>query len=106
WFGRDYASLAESVRRAVFQVVSIMTTTGCTVPGFDRWSGSAPLVLMIVAVVGGCSGSTVGGLKVARVMMVVRQGLREVRQLVHPKGQFLVKMGGRRVSENVVLSVS
>jgi trk system potassium uptake protein TrkH len=48
----------------------------------------------------------VGGLKVARVMMVVRQGLREVRQLVHPKGQFLVKMGGRRVSESVVLSVS
>jgi len=64
------------------------------------------MILMIVAVIGGCSGSTVGGLKVARVLMVLRQGLREVRQLVHPKGQFLVKMGGRRVSESVVLSVS
>jgi trk system potassium uptake protein TrkH len=106
WFGGDYATLGESLRRAVFQVVSIMTTTGFVAPGFDQWSGIAPLVLMIVAVIGGCSGSTVGGLKVARVMMVVRQGLREVRQLVHPKGQFLVKMGGRRVSESVVLSVS
>jgi trk system potassium uptake protein TrkH len=106
WFGGDYGTLSESLRRAVFQVVSIMTTTGFTAPGFDQWSGIAPLVLMIVAVIGGCSGSTVGGLKVARVMMVVRQGLREVRQLVHPKGQFLVKMGGRRVSESVVLSVS
>jgi trk system potassium uptake protein TrkH len=106
WFGADYATLSESLRRATFQVVSIMTTTGFVAPGFDTWSGIAPLVLMIVAVVGGCSGSTVGGLKVARVMMVVRQGLREVRQLVHPKGQFLVKMGGRRVSESVVLSVS
>jgi trk system potassium uptake protein TrkH len=106
WLGGDYATLGESLRRAVFQVVSIMTTTGYAAPGFDQWSGIAPLVLMIVAVIGGCSGSTVGGLKVARVMMVVRQGLREVRQLVHPKGQFLVKMGGRRVSESVVLSVS
>jgi trk system potassium uptake protein TrkH len=106
WLGGDYSTLGESLRRAVFQVVSIMTTTGFVVPGFDQWSGVAPLVLMIVAVVGGCSGSTVGGLKVARVLMVVRQGLREVRQLVHPKGQFLVKMGGKRVSESVVLSVS
>jgi trk system potassium uptake protein len=106
WLGGDYSTLSESLRRSIFQVVSIMTTTGYAVPGFDQWSGVAPLVLMIVAVVGGCSGSTVGGLKVARVVMVVRQGLREVRQLVHPKGQFLVKMGGKRVSESVVLSVS
>jgi trk system potassium uptake protein TrkH len=83
-----------------------MTTTGFAVSGFNEWSGIAPLVVMLVAVIGGCSGSTVGGLKVARVLMVVRQGLREVRQLVHPKGQFLVKMGGKRVSESVVLSVS
>ena len=106
WLGRDYPTLGESLRRATFQVVSMMTTTGYSLSGFDQWSGVAPLIVMIVAVVGGCSGSTVGGLKVARVMMVVRQGLREVRQLVHPKGQFLVKMGGRRVSESVVLSVS
>lgn len=106
WLGADYPSLGESLRRATFQVVSSMTTTGYTLSGFDQWSGIAPMVIMIVGVVGGCSGSTVGGLKVARVVMAVRQGLREVRQLVHPKGQFLVKMGGRRVSESVVLSVS
>jgi trk system potassium uptake protein TrkH len=106
WLGGDYATLGESLRRATFQVVSIMTTTGYAVPGFDQWTGLAPLGLMIVAVIGGCSGSTVGGLKVARVVMVVRQGMREVRQLVHPHGQFLVVMGGRRVSESVVLSVS
>lgn len=106
WLGGDYSTLSESLRRSIFQVVSMMTTTGFAVPGFDQWSSIAPMVLMIVAVVGGCSGSTVGGLKVARVVMVVRQGLREVRQLVHPKGQFLVKMGGKRVSESVVLSVS
>jgi trk system potassium uptake protein TrkH len=106
WLAGDYDGAGESLRRATFQIVSAMTTTGFAVSGFDQWSGIAPMAIMIVAVIGGCSGSTVGGLKVARVMMVVRQGLREVRQLVHPKGQFLVKMGGRRVSESVVLSVS
>lgn len=106
WLSGDYGSLGEALRRSVFQVVSSMTTTGFAVSGFDQWSGVAPLVLMIVAVIGGCSGSTVGGLKVARVLMVVRQGVREVRQLIHPHGQFLVKLGGRRVSESVVLSVS
>jgi trk system potassium uptake protein TrkH len=106
WWGGDYASLSSSLRFAIFQVVSSMTTTGFVVPGFDQWTAFAPLVLMLVGIIGGCSGSTVGGVKVARVVMVVRQGLREVKQLVHPKGQFLVKMGGHRVSESVVLSVS
>jgi len=106
WLGGSYGDFGESLRRATFQTVSAMTTTGFAISGFDQWASIAPMILMIVAVIGGCSGSTVGGLKVARVLMVLRQGLREVRQLVHPKGQFLVKMGGRRVSESVVLSVS
>jgi trk system potassium uptake protein len=106
WLGGSYDDPGEALRRAAFQTVSAMTTTGFAIDGFDRWASVAPMVLMIVAVIGGCSGSTVGGLKVARVLMVLRQGLREVRQLVHPKGQFLVKLGGRRVSESVVLSVS
>jgi trk system potassium uptake protein TrkH len=60
----------------------------------------------MIGFVGGSSGSTSGGMKVARVIMAVRQGTREVKQLVHPHGQFLVKMGGRRrVSESIVLSV-
>jgi trk system potassium uptake protein TrkH len=62
-------------------------------------------VLVLIAFIGGASGSTAGGIKVARWQMLVRQGLREVRQLVHPKGQFVVKLGGKRVSESVVISV-
>ncbi|TNJ33029.1 potassium transporter TrkG [Arenimonas terrae] len=106
WFGGDYAGFGDAFRFATFQVVSSITTTGYAVSGFDQWSGAAPLLVLGVAFIGGCSGSTVGGLKVARVVMVVRQGYREIKQLVHPKAQFLVKMGGRRVSESVVLSVS
>jgi len=106
WLGGDYADFGDAIRFATFQVVSSITTTGFAVSGFDQWSGAAPLVVVGIAFIGGCSGSTVGGLKVARVVMVVRQGYREIKQLVHPKAQFLVKMGGRRVSESVVLSVS
>ncbi|HEX5755860.1 MAG TPA: TrkH family potassium uptake protein [Arenimonas sp.] len=106
WSGGVYDSGAEAIRRATFQAVSAMTTTGFAVGGFDQWPGPAPLLVIGLAFIGGCSGSTVGGLKVARVVMVLRQGYREIKQLVHPKAQFLVKMGGKRVSESVVLSVS
>jgi trk system potassium uptake protein TrkH len=66
----------------------------------------APLLLILLSFIGGCAGSTAGGMKVARLQMVVRQGLREIKQLVHPKGQFIVKVGGKRVSESVVISVA
>jgi trk system potassium uptake protein TrkH len=94
-----------ALRHAVFQVVSNITTTGFVSGSWAGWPGMAPLLLLLLAFVGGCSGSTAGGIKVARWQMVVRQGLREIRQLVHPKGQFVVKVGGKRVSESVVISV-
>ena len=83
-----------------------MTTTGFVTTGFVDWPGLAPLLLVMLAFVGGCAGSTSGGMKVARVQMVVRQGFRELKQLVHPRGQFLVKVGGKRVSESVVIAVA
>ncbi len=95
-----------AIRHGLFQVVSNITTTGFVTTGFDQWPGLAPLLLIVVGFIGGCSGSTSGGIKVARILMVVRLGLREIKQLIHPKGQFLVTMGGRRVSESVVISVA
>ena len=106
WLGGRFASFPEALRHAAFQVVSNITTTGYTTTGFADWPGMAPLLLIMIAFVGGCAGSTAGGMKVARVQMVVRQGFREIRQLVHPKGQFVVKIGGKRVSESVVISVA
>jgi trk system potassium uptake protein TrkH len=105
WLGGRYP-LLESLRHAAFQVVSNITTTGYTTVGFTGWPAYAPLMLVVIGFIGGCAGSTAGGMKVARVQMVVRQGLREIKQLVHPKGQFVVKVGGKRVSESVVISVA
>jgi trk system potassium uptake protein TrkH len=106
WLGGRFESLFEAFRHATFQVVSNITTTGFVTTGFVDWPGFAPLALIMLGFVGGCAGSTSGGMKVARVQMVVRQGFRELKQLVHPKGQFLVKVGGKRVSESVVISVA
>jgi trk system potassium uptake protein TrkH len=106
WAGGTFDGPLQSLRHAAFQTVSNITTTGFGTTGFAAWPAYAPLLLIMVSFIGGSAGSTSGGMKVARVVMVVRQGLREVKQLVHPKGQFLVKMGGKRVSESIVLSVS
>ena len=106
YFNGHFDTLGESVRRSLFQVVSHVTTSGFATNDFSQWPGMAPLLLLMLAFVGGCAGSTTGGIKMARVQMVVRQGLREIKQLVHPKGQFVVTLGGKRVSESVVISVA
>ena len=106
WFGGTFDSPWDSLRHGTFQVVSNITTTGLVTTGFTQWPAFAPLLLIMIGFIGGCAGSTSGGIKVARVQMVVRQGLREIRQLVHPRGQFVVKVGGKRVSESVVISVA
>ncbi len=105
WLSGEYPNAFEAFRHAAFQSVSNLTTTGFTLDDFSVWPAFVPLLLIMVSFIGGSSGSTSGGMKVARVAMAIRQGLREIKQLVHPKGQFIVKMGGRRVSESIVLSV-
>lgn len=106
WVAGTFGGFAESLRHGAFQVVSNITTTGFVTTGFTAWPGMLPVLLIMVGFIGGCSGSTAGGMKVARVQLVVRQGYRELKQLVHPKAQFLVTMGGKRVSESVVISVA
>jgi trk system potassium uptake protein TrkH len=102
---RHLRQLRRGLRHGAFQTISNLSTTGFFTTGYLHWPGAAPLLLVLVAFIGGASGSTAGGIKVGRWQMLVRQGLREVRQLVHPRGQFVVKVGGKRVSESVVISV-
>lgn len=106
WFGGHFGDFSESLRHSAFQAVSVMTSTGFGTTGFGDWPGMIPLLLMFMACVGGCSGSTSGGMKMARAMILWRTARREVKQLVHPHGQFLVTLSGRRVSESVVITVA
>jgi len=106
FLGGRFDNIFDALRFGIFQAVSNITTSGFVSSPYFDWPGLAPLLLIMAAFIGGCAGSTAGGIKVARVQMVVRQGLREIKQLVHPKGQFLVTLGGKRVSESVVISVA
>jgi len=84
-----------------FNVVSIATTTGFAVSDYSLWAPGATMLLVMTMFVGACAGSTGGGMKVVRIMLLFRQGTREIRRLVHPHGIIHVKMGNQRISSNV-----
>ncbi len=101
-----FPTLGESLRHGTFHVVSNITTTGFTSTGFFTWPGFAPMLLILIGFIGGCSGSTSGGLKIVRVVILFRQGAREMLQLVHPKGRFVVKLGHTSVPGQVLAAVT
>ena len=101
-----FPTFLESFRHAMFHTVSNMTTTGYTTTGFAGWPSFSPMLLVLIGFIGGCSGSTSGGMKVVRIMILFRQGAREVLQLIHPRGRFLVKIGGLSVPGSVLAAVT
>jgi trk system potassium uptake protein TrkH len=105
-FHGEYDTLAESLRYASFQVVSLHTGTGYTTAGFADWPGALPALLLLLTFIGGCAGSTTGGMKVIRWLLVLRQGLAELKQLVHPSAEIPVKIAGRLVPQRVINGVA
>ena len=93
------------LREGLFQAVSFATTTGFTTADYAAWPALAPVVLIFAAFAGGCAGSTAGGLKIYRVLLIYRQGAREMRRLVHPNGVFHIKLGERLLPDRVVDAV-
>jgi len=100
-----YDSFATAIHHGIFQVVSIGTTTGFTTAEYFFWPGFLPVLLLLVSFVGGCGGSTGGGIKVIRVLLLFKQGGREIKRLIHPSAQLPVKVGGRVLPDRVVESV-
>ena len=94
-----------SLRYAAFQVVSVATTTGFGITDFSIWPSFLPFLLLYTTFIGACAGSTGGGMKVMRVMLLYRQGQREIQRLLHPNGVFTIKLGKRKVPDRVVESV-
>lgn len=89
----------------LFEVVSLSTTTGLTSIDFTVWPVFVPLLLLFCGVIGGCAGSTSGGFKVIRLLLLKKQGTREIRRLIHPRGQYVIKIGGKAVSPNVIEAI-
>jgi trk system potassium uptake protein TrkH len=101
----EYDSLQESLTTGLFQVVSIATTTGFTTTNFSAWPGTLPVLLIFSSFIGGCAGSTGGGMKVMRCLLLYKQGVREVHRLVHPSAELPVKLGNMPVPQRVIDSV-
>jgi len=95
----------KAFEHGVFQTVSIGTTTGFTTTGYASWPGLLPVLLLFISFVGGCAGSTGGGMKVIRFVLLLKQGLREITRLVHPSAQIPVKIGSKVMSDRVINSV-
>ncbi|MGM0412377.1 MAG: potassium transporter TrkG, partial [Pseudomonadota bacterium] len=89
----------------LFQAVSIGTTAGFATADFAHWPSFLPVLLIFASFIGGSGGSTAGGMKVMRFLLLLVQGMRELKQLAHPNAQLPVKLGGRRVPPQVVNAV-
>jgi len=101
----DYETIKEAIRDSFFQAISIATTTGFTTTEFQNWAGFLPLLLIISCFIGACAGSTGGGIKVIRVLLLFKQGIREIKRLIHPNAIFTIKINDKPISERIIEAV-
>ncbi|HHQ4684598.1 TPA: TrkH family potassium uptake protein [Aeromonas veronii] len=100
-----YATWQEALNHGLFQAVSLGTTTGYSTTTYADWPSFLPMLLMFSAFIGCCAGSTGGGIKVMRFMILFMQGMRELKRLVHPRAIYTLKLGNRAVPERIVEAV-
>ena len=97
-----YGSLGEAIRHSAFQVSTIMTTTGFATTDFDTWPMLSKSLLMLLMIVGACAGSTGGGLKCSRLLLIFKSLGRNIRRVTHPTKVEVVRSNGKAVSERVL----
>lgn len=97
-----YDTWSEALRHAAFQVSSIMTTTGFASTDFDKWPSFSKIILLLLMFVGACAGSTGGGIKVQRVVLLIKDLRRNIHQILHPNEVRIVQMDGQRVNERIL----
>jgi trk system potassium uptake protein TrkH len=98
-------NLREDIGHGIFQTVSVMTTTGFATADFSLWPSAAQLVLVILMIIGACSGSTAGGIKVVRFVVLAKMLRREIQKVIHPRAIMPITLGGRSVSQEVQSNV-
>ena len=100
-----YDSVGTSLRHAFFQVSSIMTTTGYATVDFNTWPTFSKAILVALMFIGGCAGSTAGGLKVARVVILEKVSVSEMRRMLHPNAVSTVRFEGKPLNERSIQGV-
>ncbi len=103
--GHQQYEFSDAVVKSIFHVISIGTTAGFTTVDFSTWPIFLPMLLIMVSFIGGCSGSTGGGMKVIRILLLFKQGTREIKKLIHPNAIFKMRVGSTPISEKIVEAV-
>ena len=101
-----YSSVEESLRQSTFQVASMVSTTGYSTADFNTWPQLSKSILMIFMFTGACAGSTAGGLKMSRLLLLIKSVFREFKKMLHPRSVKVVKVDGKRVDEQVLGGVT
>jgi len=99
------APFSDAVLDSLFHTVSIATTTGFATSDFSTWPIFLPVLLVFASFIGGCAGSTGGGMKVIRFLLLFKQGAREIRKLIHPNAIFKIRIGQTVLSESIIEAV-
>ena len=102
----QYGSFGTALRYGCFQVATIMSTTGYATADFNLWPEAAKMILFLLMFVGACAGSTAGGIKVVRVALLIKQGLREVRRTFQPRRVSVVRFEGRGVEQSMLSQIA
>ncbi len=105
WSGGIYHHFGENFRYSIFQVSSIMTTTGFATADFELWPVLPQYILVLLMFIGGCAGSTGGGIKVARILLIFKHAQVQVFRLIHPRAIRLVKLGNHPVDKEVLQAI-
>ncbi len=105
FYKNHFPTTNQTILNSIFQVVSIGTTTGFTTQQYHLWPGFLPVMLLFLSFVGGCAGSTGGGMKVIRFLLLFKQGMREVMRVIHPNAVLSIKVGNKPLQPRVIESV-
>ncbi len=105
WWDNIYSGVVENLRYTLFQVASIMTTTGFGTADFELWPVVTQYLLVLLMFIGGCAGSTGGGIKVARILLLFKHAQVQLFRLIHPRAIRLVKLGNLPVDKEVMQSI-
>lgn len=101
-----YENVADSLRLSAFQVSSIITTTGYSTADFNLWPGLSKSILLLVMFFGGCAGSTAGGLKMSRVLLLLKIIKREIQRMLHPRSVGKITLEGKKVDDSTIRGVT
>jgi trk system potassium uptake protein TrkH len=102
----SHSNFFDSFVNSLFHTVSLATTTGYSADNFSQWPSFIPILMLLAGVIGGCVGSTTGGFKVMRLVVLFKQGLRELKSLSHPNGIFSLKMDNMLIPNKVASAVA